>query len=101
MFVHSVYFWLKPGLSDADRLAFFDGVRAMREIETVAKFFVGTPAATDRPVIDRSYDCALVVVFHDKAGHDAYQVHPLHDAFRQNCERYWSRVVIYDAVDEG
>lgn len=97
MFVHSVYFWLKPDLTDAQRTQFFDGVKALREIPSVKFFFVGSPADTDRPVIDRSYSCALVTGFDDAAGHDIYQYHPIHDRFRELAP-LWERVLIYDAV---
>jgi Stress responsive A/B Barrel Domain len=37
--------------------------------------------------------------FDDEAGHDAYQLHPIHDRFRQECAPFWSKVLIYDAID--
>lgn len=97
MFVHSVYFWLKPDLSDADRKRFLDDLHAMMKIDVIRFGFIGTPADTDRPIIDRSYSYALITAFDDVAGHDAYQVHPLHDKFRENAH-CWTKVVIYDAV---
>jgi hypothetical protein len=98
MFVHSVYFWLRDDLSSADRTAFVDGIRSLCTIDTVQQGFVGTPAATDRAIIDRSYSYALVVSFADEAAHDAYQVHPVHDRFRERCSGAWKKIVIYDAV---
>ena len=97
MFMHSVYFWLKPDLSDADREAFVAGAKTLLEIPSVKFGFLGTPADTDRPVIDRSYSYSLIVGFEDSLGHDEYQVHPLHDEFREDCEKYWAKVLIYDA----
>jgi hypothetical protein len=97
MFVHSVYFWLKPELTEAEQQAFWDGVRSLTTIKSVRQSFVGRPAATDRPVIDRSYSCALVVMFDDLAGHDFYQEDPIHDRFREGCAAYWTKVLIYDA----
>ncbi len=97
MFVHSVYFWLKPDLTDDQIAAFNAGVKSLLDIESVAKGFIGSPAATDRPIIDRSYSRALIVAFVDQAAHDAYQVHPIHDKFREDCESFWTRVQIYDA----
>lgn len=97
MFIHSVYFWLKPNLSSAERDQFWTGVKTLGEIPGVTSFFVGAPATTDRPVIDRSYDCALIVGFDDLAAHDVYQTHAIHDRFR-TLEHLWQKVVIYDAV---
>ena len=97
MFVHSVYFWLKPELTEAQQAQFWAGVRSLGTIASVKACYIGTPAATDRPIIDRSYSCALVVVFADEAGHEAYQVDAIHDRFRIECASLWERVLIYDA----
>ena len=99
MFVHSVYFWLKSDLTEEQRTKFWEGVRSLTSIESVLRGFVGAPAPTDRPIIDRTYSCALIVSFDDDAGHEAYQNHPVHDKFREECADFWSKVLIYDAVN--
>ena len=101
MVVHAVYFWLREGLTDAERERFAAGVESLRTIEGVRHGWVGVPAPTDRPVIERGYSRALVVVFDDQAAHDAYQVHPVHDRFRDECGGLWTTVRIYDSVSEG
>lgn len=98
MFVHSVLFWLRDNLSDAELKQFVDGARALTQLGSVRHGFLGTPAETDRPVIDRSYSYALTVVFDDEAAHDEYQVHEVHDRFREECASLWTRVLIYDSV---
>lgn len=95
MFVHCVYFWLKPDLSDADERLFVERARALAALPSVKHGWFGKPAATDRPVIERGYSYGLTVVFDDVAGHDAYQVHPVHDAFRE-LHGLWAAVKIYD-----
>jgi len=97
MFVHSVYFWLKPGLTGAQQAQFWAGVKTLGGISGVKFFFTGAPAETDRPVIDRTYSGALVIGFDDLAAHDAYQVHPIHDRFRE-LSHLWERVLIYDST---
>ena len=101
MFVHSVYFWLKPDLNEDDVARFWQGARSLTTIPSVKHGWAGTPANTDRPIIDRSYTCALVVAFDDEAGHEEYQVHPVHDDFRRKCASLWSKIVIYDATTEA
>lgn len=98
MFVHAVYFWLKPDLRPADTERFVAGLRSLRSIGAVQDGYIGVPASTDRPVIERSYSWALVLVFADQAGHDAYQVHPVHDRFREECGPFWTQVRIHDTV---
>ena len=99
MFVHCVYFWLRDDLTAEERQRFTQGLQSLTEIEGVKEGYVGTPASTDRPVIDRSYAYALVVVFEDQAAHDAYQEDEVHDAFRDTCAALWTDVRIYDFTD--
>jgi hypothetical protein len=98
MLVHSVYFWLKPDLTTAQRAEFTRGVESLRKIKAVKEIYIGVPAATEkRPVIESSYSVALTVIVKDVAGHNAYQVDPIHLAFVKACKSYWTRVQIYDA----
>lgn len=96
MFVHTVFFWLRKGISAADRKAFDAGLKSLLAIETIRQGHVGKPAATDRPVIDRTYDRGLTVVFDSQADHDAYQADPIHLKFVKTCSKYWIQVRVYD-----
>ena len=95
MFVHCVYFWLKPGITSEEEQLFLQRCKALTTISTVRHGWVGKPADTDRPVIDRTYSYGLVTAFDDVAGHDAYQVDPIHDVFRE-IHDFWTQVKIYD-----
>ena len=98
MLVHTVYFWLKPELTATQRAEFRRGVESLAGIKSVEKVYVGTPAKTEkRAIIDDSYSFALTVICQDLAAHDAYQADPIHDAFRDHCHQFWTRVQIYDA----
>lgn len=96
--MHVVNFWLKQDITESDRSEFIKGVTSLEAIKELASFHVGKPAPTDRPVIDRSYDYCLVCTFENKADHDAYQIDPIHDNFRDNYAQYWDKVLIYDSV---
>lgn len=98
MLFHNVYFWLKPELTPAQRAEFRRGVEALAGIKSATKVDVGAPAKTEkRPVIDDTYDVALIVQCRDVAAHDAYQVDPLHLEFVAKFKACWSRVQIYDS----
>ncbi len=98
MLVHTVYFWLKPDLTAAQRAEFRRGVESLGGIKAVDRIYVGTPAKTEkRPIIDDSYSVALTVLCKDLAAHDAYQVDPIHLKFIEQCKQFWTRVQIYDA----
>lgn len=98
MLVHSVFFWLKPDLTEAQRADFRRGVESLVGIKSAEKVYVGIPAKTaKRPVVDASYSVALTVVCRDVAAHDAYQVDPIHLKFVEQFKTFWTRVQIYDA----
>jgi hypothetical protein len=102
MFIHAVYFWLRDNLTPAQLEQFTAGVESLRALEGVEHGYIGVPAPTDRPVIERGYSCGMVLVFGDQRAHDAYQVHPVHDQFRLECGGFWHTVRIFDTVtDDG
>jgi hypothetical protein len=97
MFVHTVYFWLKPGTSQEARTQLVnDCTNYLAKIPTVRHLWVGQPAMTPRPVVDNSYDVGLTVVLDDPAGHDVYQAHPLHLEFVARNGGAFGRIQIYD-----
>ena len=97
MIVHSVYFWLRDGLSEEEKGRFYKGLLELKNIPSVVDLYVGIPAKTQkRQILDDSYTYAVVVIFQDIAGHDSYQVHPVHQEFLRNFSSYWERVIVYD-----
>ncbi|MBX3751171.1 MAG: Dabb family protein [Opitutaceae bacterium] len=98
MLIHSVYFWLKPELTPAQRAEFLTALEALKDVPSVKQFYLGKPAGvTPRPVVDLTFDYSITCVFADVAGHNAYQVHPLHLAFVNTGKPLWTKVQIYDA----
>jgi hypothetical protein len=98
MLVHTVFFWLKPELTAAQRAEFRQGVESLGGIKSIDKFYIGKPAATERrPVIDHSFDVGLTVLCKDTAAEKAYQVDPIHLAFVNKYKTFWTRVQVYDA----
>jgi hypothetical protein len=100
MLIHSVFFWLKPETTAAQRVALHRGLESLRGIKSVEAVYIGVPAAMpERPVRESSYAFGLTVVFKDVAAHDSYQIDPLHEAFNQNFRPLWARVQVYDAIE--
>ncbi len=98
MVTHIVYFWLKPDLDETSKKKFIEGINSLLTIKSMAHGYIGVPADTEkRPIIDSSYDYALITVFDSIEAHDDYQVHPTHDAFRE-LANLWDRVQIYDSA---
>ena len=99
MFIHTVYFWLKPEATSADREQLVGDCRSyLGKIRTVRHLWTGRPAMTPRDVVDNSYAVGLTVVLDDSAGHDVYQTDPLHLEFIQRNKQRWARVQVYDFV---
>lgn len=98
-FVHHVFFWLKnPDDPDVNK-KFREGLNMMGTIESISLLHIGTPADTDRPIIDNTYHYSLLLGFKDRKGHDIYQEHPIHDKFRNEYTDMWTKVLVYDSVD--
>ncbi|HYG40208.1 MAG TPA: Dabb family protein [Cytophagales bacterium] len=99
MFVHHVYFWMKPDATKEEKDKLYEGIKTIAKLETVKMSHVGIPADTNRPVIDTSYSFSLLTVFDDKKGHDIYQEHPVHLKFIEDCKNLWTKVQVYDSID--
>lgn len=97
-FVHHVYFWLKKPITRETRLKFENGLKKLVTIETIVGKHLGTPAATDRGVIDSTYSYSLLLTFKSKEDQDIYQTHPTHLKFIDECEELWEKVLVYDSI---
>ncbi len=95
-FVHTAYFWFNEGVSEDQLSAFYTDTEKLRDIKTVKALYYGKPANTDRPVVEKSYDFAVVVHFENLAGHDTYQQDPIHLALLENHSGLWEKVMVTD-----
>lgn len=96
-FTHHVYLWLN---NKADLPKLIEGLNILVPISTIRYIHIGVPADTHRDVIERSYDASLLVIFDNKADHDAYQVDPIHDIFRDEyAGPLCKKVMVLDSVD--
>ncbi len=97
-FLHVVFFWLindKPETRDrflGELKKFIDGV------ELIKTRHIGSPADTNREVIDSTYSYSLILSFDSKKEQDLYQEHPLHKEFIENASSLWEKVQVYDSL---
>ncbi|MEC5215664.1 hypothetical protein RCH09_000595 [Actimicrobium sp. GrIS 1.19] len=96
MFVHSVYFWLTQEATPQQRAGCQAALLGLLDIPSIRQGHVGQPAATDEPVVDRSFSFGLTLLFDDQAAHDAYQIDPSHLAFVARFGALFARVQVYD-----
>lgn len=99
MFIHHVYFWLKNPHSKEDREKLVTGLETLTTIDTIDMFHIGVPASTNRDVIDRSYAISWMLVFDNIDDEEAYQHHPVHKKFVEDCSHLWSKVIVYDSIN--
>jgi hypothetical protein len=96
-FIHTVFFWLKEEVTEAQKEDFVkNGFGKLKATPTIHQVYYGPAAGTPREVVDNSYAYAWVCHFKSKEDHDAYQVHPIHDKFIADFNHLWARVQVYD-----
>lgn len=98
-FYHVVYFWVKDGTPSekvdqlvADCKAYLGSIQDIREL------YVGTPAGTQRDVVDNSFDVSIIARFENKEAHDRYQEDETHKQFIERNKDIWERVQVYDMI---
>ncbi|WP_406683733.1 Dabb family protein [Seonamhaeicola sp. MEBiC1930] len=97
-FAHTVFFWLKNPDNKEDRAAFEKSLKYfINNSKYIKTKHIGTPAATNREVIDNSYTYSLLLTFETKEDHDAYQDEPNHKQFLDESMNLWSKVIVYDS----
>ncbi len=96
-FIHTVFFWLKEGVSDEEKLSFEAGMHDLGKVSTIGKYYIATPADTERGVIDNTYDYAWIFHFMDAKDQAAYQTDSLHLEFIEKYNELWEEVKVYDS----
>ena len=97
-FLHVVFFWLKDE-EEKTKKAFMSELRKFIDnADMIKSQHIGTPADTDRPVIDNTWSFSLILSFDSKREHDEYQEHQLHKDFIANASSLWDKVLVYDSI---
>lgn len=98
LFVHHVYFWLKNPNSEADKAKLLEGLNKLAKVPTIRMVHIGTPASTNRSVIERGYAFSWLCFFDNLEEEEIYQKHPIHLKFVEDYSHLWEKVIVYDAV---
>ena len=97
-FVHVVFFWLIDNTRETKE-KFFDEVKKFIDnVDVIKTKHIGTPADTDRDVIDNTWSYSLVLSFESRKEQDIYQKHQSHLDFIENASSLWDKVLVYDSV---
>jgi stress responsive alpha/beta barrel protein len=92
MLLHVVCFKYKPEIDEAARARHLQHLEALRDLDLVVDLKVGPDVVRSA----RSYDAGLVVIFPDRAAHDAYQRHPAHVPVAELGREISDSVVVVD-----
>ena len=97
---HVVLVWLKKPGNAADRAAVVAAAKKFqREIPEIQHLSVGTPLASERPVVDDSFDVGLVMRFANAADLSTYEKHPVHvKAVKEVLQPIAKKLLVYDVV---
>jgi hypothetical protein len=95
---HIVFFTLTES-NDDNRAKLIEGCKKyLDKHDGVVYFGVGVIAPEyNREVNDRDYDVALHLVFETAKHQDAYQTHPRHVKFVEECQGLWKKVRVFDS----
>ncbi|MCF7982703.1 MAG: Dabb family protein [Pseudomonadales bacterium] len=97
---HVVIAWLKQPGDTAAQQALIDGTRTLADIPGVVSVSAGRTFASERSVVDDSFDIALTVVLKDHAALNSYQNHPLHNRVKRDVLKpLVARYIVYNYVD--
>lgn len=99
---HVVLIWLKKPGDAAERAKVVSTAKKFQaEIHEIQHLSVGTPLASDRPVVDDSFDVGLVLRFANPADLSIYEKHPVHvQAVKEVLQPIAKKLLVYDIVTE-
>lgn len=98
-FIHHVFFWLKEPESTTACARFEKGLQELVKVPLIKSYHIGKPVQSPREVVDDSFTYSYMAFFSGKEDQDAYQTHPIHLKFVEDCQDLWEKVVVYDAMD--
>lgn len=94
---HVVLAWLKPGTSQEYIAEVEARSQVLRDIPGVREIRTGVALASDRPVVDASYDLGIYVYFDTAEDLQRYLGHPTHTDFvNQWVKPHLERMQVYD-----
>jgi hypothetical protein len=99
VFVHHVFFWLKEPQNTDARKEFEKGIKELIKVPLIKSYHIGTPVESPREVVDDSFTYSYMAFFKSKEDQTAYQTHPIHLKFVEDCQHLWEKVIVYDAMD--
>ncbi|SFK82598.1 Stress responsive A/B Barrel Domain [Porphyromonadaceae bacterium KH3CP3RA] len=97
--IHSVYFWLKPNLTEQEEKQFLTFFDLLKKIPGVSSLVYGKPApTTKREVTDNTFSYNLIITFKNMEDINNYETHPEHVKAASEYAKFWDRVQVRDCI---
>lgn len=98
---HVVVVWLKRHGNAEDQSKLIAAAKSLKSIDGVLSVDVGTMLPSKRPIVDSTYDVAVVFRFSDEKSLRAYEKNPVHlRAVKEVLKPLSSKLLIYDFVEK-
>ena len=98
---HVVVVWLKTPGDESARRRLIDNAKSLDAIPGISGVRTGAVVPSTRPVVDSTYDVALVMTMRDAATLKAYATHPIHTRFvEEHVKPLVERYRVYDFRNE-
>lgn len=99
---HVVLIWLKKPGNATDRTKAINAAKRFpKEIREIQHLSVGQPLASERPVVDDSFDVSLVMRFANQADLSTYEKHPVHvKAVNEVLKPLAAKLLVYDVITD-
>jgi hypothetical protein len=97
---HLVVCWLKSPGDESARQRVIDESRSLKAIPGVIHVSAGRVLPSTRPIVDSTFDVAIVMKFRDERALEDYAQHPIHlGAVERTLKPLVARYVVYDYVE--
>jgi len=96
---HVVLVWLKNPGNEQDRQKLIDTSHTFEQIPGVLLVTAGKALPSTRPIVDSSFDVAVMILFSDEQSLKEYEDNPIHRQAVQDVLKPLSRKIqIYDSI---
>ena len=98
---HVVMVWLKEPGNETQRATFIKASEQLNDLPGIISRHVGVVQASERAIVDDTFDVAVTVTMESKAALKAYLNHPKHKKIlKEKIKPLTNRVVAYDFISQ-
>lgn len=98
---HMVFCWLKKPGDEQVKSDLIKASKSFNNIPGVISVSTGETIPSDRPIVDSSYDLAIMIILKNKAALEQYLINPKHkSAQKEILKPNVKKILIYDFVME-